>query len=171
MSVTTWTDEELQAHLEMWDAAQRDKAGTRPVITLHQGPPRLPWFDAEYLLEFDDQTVRLTQSQAERVYAWFQSHRSGSVPAKKSDTSDRDTHFAGFAELLVLQIEGLSIRYKDWPDWRELDRQVKKLIAQRAYDLVAHTILHTSSHDLDVLDYDEIPPRIPDLTAWPEATP
>lgn len=92
-----------------------------------------------------------------------------------SEPSDRDTHFAGFAKLLYEDLYGsfgaLFDAYSDDEQRAKAAQDIHERLAQRAYDLVAHTILHTSSHDLDVLDSAEIPPRIPDLTAWPEETP
>ena len=76
-------------------------------------------------------------------------------------TNERDTHFQNAANLLVLRIDGLSVRYKDWPDWRELDRQIKRLIAQFAYDLVEHTLEHT------IEEMWHTPEDVPDLTEWP----
>lgn len=88
--------------------------------------------------------------------------------------SERDTHFQGFAELLVLQFDGLSLRYKDWPDWRELDRQMKLVIAQRAYDLACHVLEHATSEVVGEFFGNRIPyiidTDIPDLTQWPEQT-
>lgn len=83
-------------------------------------------------------------------------------------TNERDTHFQGFAELLVLQIDGLSVRYKDWPDWRELDKQIKLLIAQRAYDLVYFSFREMRHEISEVYDPRDALRDTPDLTAWPE---
>ena len=79
----------------------------------------------------------------------------------------RDTHFAGFATLETEEI-CFHLRFVCSPETLEAFKPaLHRFLAQRAYDLVAHTILHTHPYWLDALDYDEIPPRIPDLDAWP----
>jgi hypothetical protein len=80
----------------------------------------------------------------------------------------RDTQFQGFAKVLLDELCEASIVMVETPfqdDWRE---EWEVTIARRAYDLVSHTIRNTSSRDLDVLDYDEIPPRIPDMLELPK---
>lgn len=77
----------------------------------------------------------------------------------------RDIQFQGFAsdlwdEIIQAGIDGI---YGEDPD-----SYCKRIIARRAYDLVSHTVRNTSSRDLEVLDYDEIPPRIPDMTELPK---
>ena len=83
--------------------------------------------------------------------------------------NERDTKYLGFAELLVLQLDGLSVRYKDWPDWRELDRQMKLAIAQRTYDLLFHAVKSTLPYERTDRVIEYIVSHIPDLTEWPES--
>jgi hypothetical protein len=93
--------------------------------------------------------------------------------AKENDRQNapRDTQFAGFAELLVRRFDGLSVRYKDWPDWRELDAQMKLAIARGAYDLVKHVYKQVPQL-IGALpltqDLNEIISYVEDLTEWPE---
>jgi hypothetical protein len=71
----------------------------------------------------------------------------------------RDTQFQNFAKLLADELKvtgGYPIS------------EVWTMIAQRAYDLVSHTILNVSMSDLDMLSHKECVERIPDLTVWPE---
>lgn len=87
--------------------------------------------------------------------------------------NERDIHFANFARLL----------WEEMAQWQEpmqstthlrcdLKREqsdaIERLIARRAYDLVLHTANCMDSAWLDRLDMEEIPARIPDMTAFPE---
>lgn len=82
-------------------------------------------------------------------------------------TTARDTHFAGFATRVIeemLQQGDVWIETTS-DDWKE---QWQAVIAQRAYDLVHHTIESMSHIDLDRLDTNEHVERIPDMEAFPE---
>lgn len=80
--------------------------------------------------------------------------------------NERDTHFAGFANLHYPEISKLFFtmyaRISELSPIEEIDAledEIKKLIAQRAYDFAEHVIdvmLVTSVTD------------IPDVTQWPE---
>lgn len=88
--------------------------------------------------------------------------------------TDRDTHFASFAQLL-------------WDDLlAELDRQlgmtllltpkeqkiVKDIFAQRAYDLIEHACnqLENAEYELRYWPSEQVIDEfIPDLTQWPES--
>ena len=87
-------------------------------------------------------------------------------------TNERDTHFQNAAKLLVLRIDGLSMRYKDWPDWRELDKQIKRLIAQFAYDLVRQACIEINNAQVRsggaILHPNAMLREVSDLDAWPE---
>ena len=85
---------------------------------------------------------------------------------------ERDTHFAGFAKLLwdeLMQANGLGYIFVDEDKHDDgIDpTNYRLLIAQRAYDLVFHTIMNIDPYHLDALSTEEIPARIPDMTEWP----
>ena len=83
--------------------------------------------------------------------------------------TERDTHFVGFAKLLVEDLLG-------GPGYIEVTEpyeEVYKIIAQRAYDLVEHTLKAvphlTAQHRYDVQTVEEITPYVPDLTQRPDS--
>jgi hypothetical protein len=87
--------------------------------------------------------------------------------------NERDTHFAGFARLLrqdiFAKLNFLDFGFSDQQQ-ATIDRGVDKMIAQRVYDLVMHTLLHVEHIDLDRLTDEEHAKKIPDLTEWPQPT-
>ena len=84
----------------------------------------------------------------------------------------RDTHFLGFARLLISELDKIKALRMDIV----LD-EIEPLIAQRAYDLAVHLL--ENIHEWDIEDYRgesgtfstndlaSIFKSIPDLTAWP----
>lgn len=73
--------------------------------------------------------------------------------------SERDTQFASFAKLLADELKvtgGYPIS------------EVQTMIAQRAYDLVVHTLSNVEHINLDRLTEEEHAARIPDMVEWPE---
>lgn len=73
----------------------------------------------------------------------------------------RDTQFAGFATLLLeqlLNIDGVHVE----SSYGEAHELWKPIIAQRAYDLVAHAVNETIG--ISKIDH------VPDLTEWPKET-
>lgn len=90
-------------------------------------------------------------------------------------TQERDTHFQGFADLLFPEVSKLFFTlYARIEEHRPIEvidaveDEIRTLLAQRGYDLVKHTVLHIDPYHLDALPYEEIPARIPDITAWPK---
>ncbi len=88
---------------------------------------------------------------------------------------ERDTHFRGFAKLLYddfLQLareDTSSIGEIAAPDYVEKWRmKVEQLIAERAYDLVLHTVWNIAPVDLERLFMKEVAAKVPDFTEWPE---
>ena len=86
----------------------------------------------------------------------------------KIENDARNEHFAGFAKLLVDEIlsDGLDDGYLGFA----AERKIQKIIAQRAYDLVAHTIFNMEHIDLDRLGITEHILKIPDMAGWEEIT-
>ena len=81
-------------------------------------------------------------------------------------TNERDTHFFGFAKLLVAKLE------KDGFVTPVYGVRPYTLIAQWAYDLVYHTLSNTTQAMAAECEHrpaiaEEIR-HIPDLTEWPE---
>ena len=88
--------------------------------------------------------------------------------------NERDTHFLGFASLVIYEMhksglfDSTSLQYDE----------MHLLIAQCAYDLVRYTIDNLHEYDLEDFsgeggtfspdDYVRMFSHIPDLTAWPE---
>src|SRR5437660_5200742 len=77
-------------------------------------------------------------------------------------STERDTQFAGFAKLLYAEINKTANDYA-FPDKTEEDYliAVNRLIAQRAYDLVAHILSQTPSGKNYIRHFR-------DMDAWPE---
>jgi hypothetical protein len=84
----------------------------------------------------------------------------------KEVASTRNTQFAGFAKALVDDL------FKEGSAWLKRE-QCEKIIAQRAYDLVAHT-LNMVPHLMQVAEnaqaVEEVIVFIPDLTELPEVS-
>lgn len=75
----------------------------------------------------------------------------------------RDTQFAGFAARLLQELldQGAYVAISEWATGGDSFKS-EQLIAQRAYDLVRHTVSETTgSTDIS---------HVPDMTAWPEGT-
>ncbi len=88
-------------------------------------------------------------------------------------TTERDTHFAGFAKLLVDELDSRSLipvhpRAKD-----AMKEAVAALIAQRAFDLAEHVYNHTTEAMTAFSSFAVIAEEndIPDLTTLPPAAP
>jgi hypothetical protein len=83
-------------------------------------------------------------------------------------SSERDTHFQSFARLLWTAI----VQSPEWPTINldeETIQQAETVIAQRAYDLVAHVIDHLDSYTYDTATSgQDLWNAIPDLTEWPK---
>lgn len=76
---------------------------------------------------------------------------------------NRDTQFAGFARKLERDLHFLAFRmYHSSTKGDEVIQAQQKMIAQRVYDLVQHTVSETTgSADIS---------HVPDMTVWPEGT-
>jgi hypothetical protein len=77
-------------------------------------------------------------------------------------STDRDTHFSGFARLLWIDI----VQSPEWPTIylsEETVEQVKQIIAQRAYDLVEHVMTY-----VPITEYEFGIDNIPGLAEWPK---
>jgi hypothetical protein len=95
-------------------------------------------------------------------------------------SNNRETRFQGFAKALWDEIgkmqdsfceesgTGLSSLAQDMDKAQEFDRDIQKLIARRAYDLVEHTSLCIDEKDMDMLGFDEAVDRIPDMPELPK---
>ena len=100
------------------------------------------------------------------------------------DNSERDTHFQGFAQLLWDELKefdpyDFDLTAKDsWQilhngegfDPSILEEHIKRIIAQRAYDLAIHVTNHTRgaiSRDPNFV----IRHNVPDFTEWPPTPP
>jgi hypothetical protein len=85
-------------------------------------------------------------------------------------TQERDTHFQGFSNLLFPEISQLFFtmyaRILEHGQIEEIDSikdEIKTLIAQRAYDLVYHSLDNIwEVHNPAILIS-----KIPDITEWP----
>ena len=83
-----------------------------------------------------------------------------------STENERDTHFANFASNLVKELDEKDLI----PDSHAkliIKERMAIIIARRAYDLVLHTADCIDAAWLVRLDLEEIPPRIPDMTSFP----
>lgn len=75
----------------------------------------------------------------------------------------RDDQFAGFASRLLQELldQGAYVAISEWATGGDSFKS-EQLIAQRAYDLVRHTVSETTgSADIS---------HVPDMTTWPEGT-
>ena len=111
-------------------------------------------------------------------------------------TNERDTYFQGFAQLLWDELKefdpyDFDLTAKDsWQilhngegfDPSILEEHIKRIIAQRAYDLVFHILKNADDLYLDMGGYKDFPSddtvvqnmkHLPDITQWPtiELTP
>lgn len=86
--------------------------------------------------------------------------------------SARDTQFAGFAKrlleelkpyqaMLLLALQSADQREREWAE-----NMIQTITAQRAYDLVVHTLSNTEHINLDRLTEEEHAARIPDMVEW-----
>lgn len=78
----------------------------------------------------------------------------------ENENSERDTHFAGFARLLMQRLldDGF-----DETGYRS-GEMAEKIITQAAYDLVEHTLDYATDGKYE-------PEDIPDLKVWPDTSP
>jgi|SRR6266567_6006141 len=155
MSEQKWTDDELQKRMKEWDVNQLTG------ITLTTSPREHIWSEETYTLECADGIIALTRPQALIVSDWFRTRAETYMSSKKEQVNERDTHFAGFAQLLaqeIVEIDDLFIETTS-PD---ITAEIAQHIARRAYDLMIHTLYH-SRYDREVPSV-----SIPDMTAWPE---
>ncbi len=84
-------------------------------------------------------------------------------------STERDTHFAKFAELLLEDLGGDIAQLMDeTADSGDYEGHMRLIIAQRSYDLAQHTIdaLWPYINDKAV---EPSATDIPDLTQWPES--
>jgi len=91
--------------------------------------------------------------------------------------SNRDTQFAGFAKLLLEDLLEVEEHFKHackCPHNEEYQAERRKVIAQCAYDLVNHTLWHTTpAAGSTIKKYrgmtiEQIAQAVPDLTEWPK---
>ena len=94
-------------------------------------------------------------------------------------SNERDTKFAGFAELVAQELKeqdllwiGTHIRPLTDPPVDFDYEKVKLILARRAYDLVKHTTDFLDIYELNLAldhyyDWDYLLEQVPDLTAWP----
>ena len=82
-------------------------------------------------------------------------------------SSDRDTHFVGFAKLLQKEIERkvVGIGVEDWTPTYSA-KMTQDIIARRAYDLAVHVIhMHSAIETRGtILTPAEVIARMPDMT-------
>jgi hypothetical protein len=88
-------------------------------------------------------------------------------------STERDTHFKGFAKRLWTEIV-----FQSSQDWRwaypslsdEALRQAENIIAQRAYDFASHVLDETTEHELWAFKQgeEELENIVPDFTEWPK---
>lgn len=97
-------------------------------------------------------------------------------------STERDTHFLGFAENLAFEIlEALDFVYLEKVDRfydnvaeRSVDpktmESIERIIAQRAYDFASHVLDETTEHDLWIFKQSDegLEDIVPDLTEWPK---
>ena len=86
-----------------------------------------------------------------------------------STNEERDTHFKNFAKLLwqdLLEANGYGYIDVNKDDDPTDPTNYLEVIAQRAYDLVLHTVWNTASIDLQRLLMTEVAAKIPDITEW-----
>ncbi len=88
--------------------------------------------------------------------------------------NNRDTQFAGFAKLLLTEIDtvignGAMFMADHEMSEKEFAQHLGLLIAQRAYDLVEHTIeaMQPYIYDEKIAGQESVK-DVPDLTEWPK---
>src|SRR5258708_25760255 len=125
MSEKTWTDEQVQTYLSALDVSKLD-------FMYSSGPGRFEW-EWNYHLIYQGENIRLTFTQGQMIERWIQAHRYPPQTTKESEqNTERDTHFAGFAKLLMKEMVekhgylDISGWYDDW----DL-QQFADIIAQR----------------------------------------
>jgi len=164
MSKRTWTGEELQQHLDEWEA--RLGKGEKLAISLVSRPATFPLYPSmDNMLIFEnEQIAALTDAQAKAVEFWLQRLY---CQQHETPTHPRDTQFAGFAKLLYPELGYLfaalySARLQN--DERRVEQAtqaIKTRIARRTYDLVKNGMKYIHDWMPDISD-------IPDITAWPK---
>lgn len=88
-------------------------------------------------------------------------------------STERDTHFQGFAKLLMPELDSLFIllyqayAMGDMAKRDEYSQRIQTLLAERGYDLVSHS-LEYSQDDVYWPPQELIKEYVPDMTAWPE---
>lgn len=80
-----------------------------------------------------------------------------------SDTT-RDTQFLKFAQAVSEEIDDMAVSFSSYPGHDVLKQLEVKIIARRAYDLMAHVIDHAPASVSGADDW-----HIPDMTTLPEA--
>ena len=117
----------------------------------------------------------MDEKQLEHIYLYSPLHIDGPMgysiitPKDKPMSNERDTHFAGFAKLLWQEINDKG-KFNIDMEASDTDETVTSLIAQRAYDLVLHTVWNTASSDLQRLLMTEVAAKIPDLTEFTDTS-
>jgi len=171
MSTQKWTDEELQKRLKEWDVSR--PAG----ITLTTYPRKNPWVTETFALDCADSIIALTRPQALIVSDWFRTKAQAFMSSRKEQTNERDTHFAGFAEMVAQELKGKElldignhIRPLSNPPIDFDYDGVKRIIARRDYDLVAHTVEYIKPEVYEGSSATwEFATDIPDMIKWPES--
>ena len=92
-------------------------------------------------------------------------------------STNRDTHFAGFAKLQWNKIEALLRNHGCIPVGQmvepEFFPEIEVLLTQNAYDLAVYILMHTTPASgstilkFQGLSIEEIAGALPDLTEWP----
>jgi hypothetical protein len=91
-------------------------------------------------------------------------------------SSERDTHFAGFAKLLLAELDNevgsiTSICIESDTEFNETEftQKMVQIIARRAYDLITHALVADALRwpPLATITIEDIP----DMTEWPKDTP
>ncbi len=86
--------------------------------------------------------------------------------------NERDTHFQGFAKLLIERLldntEGYFLLMRNVPKKHDMEEAIR-VIAESAYDLAYHTLMESAGASwIDACPSWEWVARIPDLTEWPK---
>jgi hypothetical protein len=77
-TLTTWTDEQVQAQLDLW--ASQIEQGATPEMKLTGHYPYYNPFERSldltlYTLQFDEHIIKLTSEQSQHVDEWMNTHR------------------------------------------------------------------------------------------------
>jgi hypothetical protein len=185
----TWTDGQLQSQLEMWETSIDNDKLPQVELTIASNPNRLSTESSLYMLEFDEQTIKLTFEQAQFVHKWLgdrykqlqlyrirHAAKDAIKPAVISTENPnlRDTQFAGFAKALYEELACNVVKSPHGLSDGETFKQEQYLIiARRAYDLVEHTLNTINSPDYQYGEASkeemEMPATaIPDLSELPK---